>query len=184
MNLNSKNEKYVLIGAGIIALILISKVSNAFNSAVGGIGDIFGAGPEAKAAESAVNQAQTTVSPFKPQFLVKVVRENPGKTIHYLKAEYKTKFADVIYNAAGKWSGGVIIGTLTGRQPEDIVDVFNQINYQSQVSDLATYFQQKYGKDLLSYIVQGLSNNQPLSQVDNNKIINTIMARVGSLPKF
>lgn len=187
--LTDKEQQIALyIVVGIVVIYVLYKLSKPFADAVDSIKDVFGAGTEAKEATQAVKDIEIkgdTQNPFSPRYLVNLQNTVPtGTKIMYLKADKKKQLAEKVYKAASKWSGGVITGALIGAKPSDLIDVFRQVNYKSQVSDLATYFQQKYGLNMLTYITAGLKESQPLTQAADNKIITQIINRVASLPAY
>jgi hypothetical protein len=186
MKLTKQNETILTVAAVVVVFILLNKGGKFFEGLFSGIGDIFGGGKVAEQAKSAVSGLETAApiqNPFSPQYLANL-QASGVKGIHYIKGAAKKDFANKIHKAAGPFSGGLITGALTGSRPEDILDVFNQISYQSQVSDLATYFKATYKKDLLRYMVDGLKSNQPLTQKGDNEIVIAITKRVQALPAY
>jgi hypothetical protein len=188
MKLNKDSELIVTIAVIALVVFILYKVSKPFADAIDSIKDVFGSGSEAKEAKQAVAAIESkgdTENPFSPRYLVNLQNNlKEGTKINYLRAAKKKELAEKVYKAASKWSGGLITGAIIGAKPSDLTDVFRQINYKSQVSDLATYFQQRYGLNMLTYITSGLKENQPLSQASDNRIITQIFNRVASLPAY
>jgi hypothetical protein len=186
--LNKNTETIIIVAVIIIVFYFLYKGSQAFAGLFDSVKDIFGSGTAAKEAEqavAAVEEKGDENNPFSPRYLPAMVAKLPKSTpVHYLKAAQKKAFAEKIYKAAGMWSGGLLSGAITGSNPSDIVDVFKQISYKTQVSDLAQYFRTTYGNDMLSYIINGLKENQPTTQAKDNKIVTTIVNRVGKLPAY
>ena len=185
--LNKQSETIIVVAILLIVGYYLVKGGNLIFDAIDGIKDIFGGGATAKQADEQIEKVESkpdTGNPFSPAYLTKVQAENKGKTIFYLTQTARQDFARTIKNAAGAFSGGLITGTILGRNPTDIVDVFKQLKTKSQVSDLSRYFTEVYKVDMLTYIVNGLRSNQPLGQNGANEIISKIIARVNSLPSI
>jgi hypothetical protein len=185
--LNQKSEQIIIIAIVIIVGYYIIKGGNILFDAVDGIKDIFGGGSSAKQADTAienVDRQSDSGNPFSPVYLANVQAANPDKKILYLTQTAREDFARKIHRAAGAYSGGLITGAIIGAKPSDILTVFKQLKTKSQVSDLSKYFTQKYKNDMLTYIVNGLRDNQPLGQTAANDLISKVISRVNSLPSI
>jgi hypothetical protein len=182
---NSNTEKIIIIAGLAIVGYVVYKSSKAIGAGLDSVGDIFGSGSEAKAADTAIEIARDNNTPWKGSYLLDLQATLPkGSKINYLTAKAKKDFSERIQKAVSPLSGGIITGAIIGAKPSDLIDVFQQINTKSQVADLALYFQQKYGKDLLTFITEGLRSNQPLTMEKNNKTLQSILKRVSLLKSY
>lgn len=173
MNLNKNTETAIVVILGIAIVYILYKGGKLLTDSVNGIQDVFGSGTKGHQADNKISELDDTVdskNPFKPEFL-----EYQKGTVHLIPAATKKAMAKKIYNAAGALAGGMITGMLTGSKPSDIMDVFRQLKYKSQVADLASAFRTIYNKDMLTYITDGLRENQPLTQAANNTLISTMI---------
>jgi len=120
----------VLIGGGLVALMVVNKILVAL-----GIGK--GAGGHAVDTEQ-----NDPGSEWKPAYY----KSLPAGTQYYtLTASGGDLFSKQIYNAF----------TLFKDNFDQIMGVFNQLQTKTQVSVLADYFQQKYNRDLLTFLKDG-----------------------------
>ena len=108
-------------------------------------------------------------NPFSPVFLRKI---KPGTKIKLITQANKEIYAKKIYNA---------LGYFTDNEAE-VLGVFKNLKTQTQVSDLATYFQIKYNQDLFTFLKKG-KGIMPEAGL-NSEELSQIISLVNSLPKY
>jgi hypothetical protein len=166
-----------IIAGVIIALIIVYKMFKGIGDGLGHVGDIFGAGTEAKNVDKQIAKRDATPrnkDPWSPEY--SLTRIANGDKIALLKGATKASMIKAIGETGGFWR----IFPETGAP---LLEMFKTIAHKSQVSDLAYAFQQKTGKDLLTYIKDQLQNVGWLSQSARNENLNGIINYVNQLPE-
>jgi len=115
-------------------------------------------GVEARQSYAKQQSAPAKNNPWKPEFIVNKLKNRTGGPIMLLTTQAKKDITNDILSA-GKWG---IYGRLFGQSAEKTLNKIMQdkIKFQSQLSDLAYYFKQKTGKDLLSTVKGKLNESQ------------------------
>jgi hypothetical protein len=108
-------------------------------------------------------------NPFSPVFLRSI---KPGTKIKLITTINKQIFAKKIYDALGYFTD----------DEAEVLGVFKNLKTQTQVSDLATYFQKTYNADLYQFLKKG-KGIMPESGL-NSQELNEIVSTVLKLPKY
>lgn len=109
-------------------------------------------------------------SPWKPAFWKNAP---PGTSITLLTVSAVDQFATTINNALGFFTDDF----------DAIMGVFSQLKTKSQVSYLADKFQQKYGRDLLTYLKDGGSFSLPWDGLSEGHL-KILVDLVNNLPQY
>jgi len=166
-----------ILAAVIIGLFIVYKMVKGIGDGLGHVGDIFGAGTEAKNVDKAIEKRDSTPAtkdPWSAEYTLS--RINAGKKISLLKGATKDSMIKQITDTGGFWR----IFPETGAP---LLQLFKTIKHKSQVSDLAYAFQQKTGKDLLTFLKSQLQDVGWLSQSARNENLNGIINYVNQLPE-
>ena len=180
--INKNSETLLILAAVIVVVYLMYKAGHFIGEGIESVKDVFGSGETAKKANARINaleETPDTQNPFSPEYTKALISR--GVVVHLIPTNTKKAMAKKIDKAAGSFSGGLITGAISGAKPADLLDVFKQLKYKTQVSDLAGYFQAAYGKNMLTYMTDGLREHQPMTQAANNELITKIIDRVNSL---
>ncbi len=170
--------KDLAIIAGVaVALFIVYKMMKGIGDGLGHVGDIFGAGTEAHDVDKAIakrDQTPKEKDAWSPEYTLS--RISAGKAVPLLKGATKDSMIKTIMDTGGFWH----VFPETGAP---LLEMFKTIGHKSQVSDLAYAFQQKTGKDLLSYLKAQLQDVGWLSQTARNENLNGIINYVNQLPE-
>lgn len=161
-NNNQENIKIALyIAAGTIAAFIIAKTYKEFAKVLNSINP-FADDDTDKAIQD--QEAKTErLQYFNPEF----IKGSPTGTALLTKAGAEAK-ARNIWDAIG----------FTYDEPLKIKAQFSTLSTKSQVSHLAKVFKEKFGKDLLGWLVNKMDTDE------QQKILTQILARLDTLPDF
>lgn len=157
--MKKNNDIILLLIALVVAFYFFKEIKTTFKNLFGGIG--IGSTTEDDQREEAIQTATEKVSDF---FDINYWNK-PNSKLFTMSAV--TQMCKDLYDAIG-----YIYDT-----PEQVISVFNQCKYKTQVSWLSYQFNKIYKKDLFSWL------NSKMDTDEQRSAWLTILKRINSLPK-